>query len=324
MTIRSQIIGCGSYLPARAVTNEELSRNLDTSDQWIRERSGIEKRHIAAEGEFTSHLGIAAGQAALDDAGIGASEVDLIVLATSTPDETFPSTASCIQAGLGAAGSAAFDVQAVCAGFIYALAVADNFIRCSQACTVLVIGAETLSRILDWNDRSTCVLFGDGAGALVLQASKGLGEVNDRGVLSTHMHCDGRDHDCLYVDGGPSSTGMVGVVKMQGKEVFKKAVVRLTEVAEEAFSTHGLSGRDVDWMVPHQANLRIMKGMAKKLDFGEEKVIVTIDQHANTSAASIPLALDWGCSEGKIQPGHLLLLEALGSGLTWGAAIVRW
>ena len=324
MTLRSQIIGCGSFLPDKVVSNDELSRRVNTSDAWIRERSGIEARHIAAEGELTSHLGITAGRAALDDAGIEAGEVDLIVLATSTPDETFPSTASQIQAGLGATGAAAFDVHAVCTGFIYALAVADNFIRCGQARTALVIGAETLSRILDWNDRATCFLFGDGAGALVLRAGEGSGKVRDRGVLSTHLHCDGRDHDCLYVDGGPSSTGTVGVVRMEGKEVFKKAVLRLAAVAEEALSAHGLEGGDIDWMVPHQANLRIMKGMAKKLGFGEEKVIVTIDHHANTSAASIPLALDWGRREGKIQPGHLLLLEAIGGGLTWGAAMVRW
>ncbi len=324
MMPRSQIIGCGSYLPAKAVSNEELSRTVDTSDAWIRERSGIETRHIAAEGEFTSHLGIAAARAALEDAGIEAGEVDLIVLATSTPDETFPSTASRIQAGLGAVNAVAFDIQAVCTGFVYALAVADNFIRCGQARTALVIAAETFSRIIDWNDRATCVLFGDGAGALVLKAGEGSGEVSDRGVLSTHLHCDGRDHDCLYVDGGPSSSGTVGVVKMQGKEIFKKAVGRLAAVAEEALSAHGLEGGDVDWMVPHQANLRIMKGTAKKLGFGEEKVIVTIDQHANTSAASIPLALDWGHREGKIKPGHLLLLEAIGGGLTWGSAIIRW
>lgn len=324
MTLRSQIIGCGSYLPANVISNDELSRSVDTSDAWIRERSGIETRYIAAEGEFTSHLGIAAGKAALDNAGIEAGELDLIVLATSTPDETFPSTASQIQTGLGALGAAAFDVQAVCTGFVYALAVADNFIRCGQARTIMVIGAETFSRILDWNDRATCVLFGDGAGALVLRAEEGNGKTSDRGVLSTHLHCDGRDHDCLYVDGGPSSTGTVGVVKMQGKEIFKKAVVRLTAVAEEALSTHGLEGGDIDWLIPHQANLRIIKEMAKKLGFEEEKVIVTIDRHANTSAASIPLALDWGRREGKIQPGHLLLLEAIGGGLTWGAAIVRW
>jgi 3-oxoacyl-[acyl-carrier-protein] synthase-3 len=324
MMLRSQIIGCGSYLPANVVSNDELSRRVDTSDAWIRERSGIETRHIAAEDEFTSHLGIAAGQAALDNAEIEAGELDLIVLATSTPDETFPSTASRIQTGLGALGSAAFDVQAVCTGFVYALAVADNFIRCGQARTIMVIGAETFSRILDWNDRATCVLFGDGAGALVLRAEEGNGKISDRGVLSTHLHCDGRDHDCLYVDGGPSSTGTVGVVKMQGKEIFKKAVVRLTAVAEEALSAHGLEGGDIDWLIPHQANLRIIKEMAKKLGFEEEKVIVTIDRHANTSAASIPLALDWGRREGKIQPGHLLLLEAIGGGLTWGAAIVRW
>ena len=324
MTLRSQILGCGSYLPTKMVSNDELSRKVDTSNAWIRERSGIVSRHIAAEGEFASHLGIAAGKAALDNAGIEAGELDLIVLATSTPDETFPSTASRIQAGLGALDAAAFDVQAVCTGFIYALAVADNFIRCGQARTSMVIGAETFSRILDWNDRATCVLFGDGAGALVLRAEEGNGKISDHGVLSTHLHCDGRDHDCLYVDGGPSSTGTVGVVKMQGREIFKKAVVRLAAVAEEALSAHGLEGEDIDWLVPHQANLRIMEGMAKKLGFGKEKVIVTIDRHANTSAASIPLALDWGRREGKIQPGHLLLLEAIGGGLTWGAAIVRW
>jgi 3-oxoacyl-[acyl-carrier-protein] synthase-3 len=324
MVLRSEVAGCGAYLPARVMTNDDLARMIDTSDAWITERTGIRQRHIAADGELTSDLAVRAAERALADGGVEPSEVDLIVVATSTPDETFPATATRVQARLGIARGAAFDIQAVCTGFVYALAVADNFIRLKQARTVLVVGAETFSRILDWKDRATCVLFGDGAGALVLRASEGKGTIADRGILSTHLHADGRHHDLLYVDGGPSSTQTAGHLRMQGQEIFRHAVVKLHDVLEEALEANGVSVDDIDWIVPHQANQRIMHAMARKLGLPEDKVFVTIDRHANTSAASIPLALADGVARGLLKRGHLVLLEAIGGGLTWGSCLLRW
>jgi 3-oxoacyl-[acyl-carrier-protein] synthase-3 len=323
---RSVVIGCGGYLPARIVTNQDLEKVMDTSDDWIAERTGIRQRHIAADGETTSDLAFEAARAALADAGIGAEEIDLIVLATTTPDQTFPATALKVQARLGVTRGIAFDVQAVCSGFVYALSIADNFLRLGQATTALVIGAETFSRLLDWNDRGTAVLFGDGAGAVLLRATQASGaESMPRGVLSTHLHADGRYHDALYVDGGPSSTpGRVGVVKMNGREVFRHAVEKLSAVVEEALAANELEGDDIDWLVPHQANRRIIDGMARKLGLPPERVVVTVDRHANTSAASIPLALWEATSDGRIKRGDLVLLEAIGGGLTWGACVVRW
>ncbi len=323
MAPRSIAIGSGAYLPEKVVTNADLAALVDTSDEWIQARTGIKQRYMAADGEKTSDLAIAAANLALADAGIEGKEVDLIVLATATPDNTFPSTATTVQAAIGMERGAAFDVQAVCSGFIYALATADNFIRAGQATNALVIGAETFSRILDWEDRTTCVLFGDGAGALVLQAGEGEG-AEDRGILSTHLHSDGRYKDMLYVDGGPSSTQTVGYLRMQGREVFKHAVANLSSVVLEALDANGLSADAIDWLVPHQANLRIINGAGKKLKMPEEKVIVTVDRHANTSAASVPLALDEALKDGRIKRGDLLLLEAMGGGFTWGASLVRW
>jgi 3-oxoacyl-[acyl-carrier-protein] synthase-3 len=324
MGFRAQILGCGGYLPARIVTNDELARTLDTSDAWIVQRTGIRERRVAAAGEKTSDLALAAARAALAAAKIDAREVDLIVLATSTPDNTFPATAARVQAELGIKRGAAFDVQAVCTGFIYALATADNFVRTGQAQTALVIGAETFSRILDWHDRGTCVLFGDGAGALVLRGMPSNGSASERGVLSTHLHSDGSGYDLLYVDGGVSTTGTAGFLRMEGREVFKHAVLRLAEVVDETLSANGLRAGDVDWLVPHQANRRIIDAMGKKLGLSADKVVVTIDRHANTSAASVPLALAEAAADGRIRPGQLVLLEAMGGGLTWGAALVRW
>ncbi|MGE0744344.1 MAG: beta-ketoacyl-ACP synthase III [Rhodospirillales bacterium] len=324
MVVRSIVAGCGSYLPARVMTNAELAELVDTSDDWIVQRTGIRERHIAAEGELTSDLALAAAQAALAQAAMGPRDVDLVVVATATPDETFPATATRVQARLGMTRGAAFDVQAVCSGFVYALNVADNFIRLGQAGTALVIGAETFSRILDWRDRTTCVLFGDGAGAVVLRAGEGTGTSRDRGVLSNHIHSDGRQHDMLYVDGGPSTTQTAGYLRMQGREVFRHAVANLAGVVEEALAANGLTAADVDWLVPHQANLRILDGTARKLGVSADKVIVTVDRHANTSAASIPLALDQGVRDGRIKPGDLLVLEAMGGGFTWGASVIRW
>ncbi|MGQ0662621.1 MAG: beta-ketoacyl-ACP synthase III [Pseudomonadota bacterium] len=321
---RSQVIGCGAYLPARILTNHDLARQVDTSDEWITERTGIKQRHIAAAGELTSDLAVAASRQALAAAGIEAGEVDLIVVATSTPDETFPATACRVQARLAITRGAAFDLHAVCTGFVYALAAADNFLKVGQARTALVIGAETFSRILDWSDRQTCVLFGDGAGALVLRASPCAGNGDDRGVISTHLHADGRFHDVLYVDGGPSSTGTAGHVRMEGREVFRHAVVKLAEVVEEALAANGLTGADIDWLVPHQANRRIIDGMARRLGLGANRVVVTIDRHANTSAASIPLALAEAAGDGRLRAGHLVVIEAIGGGLTWGAGLIRW
>ena len=325
MTVRRSVVaGCGGYLPEKILTNDELAQQLDTSDEWIRERSGITKRHIAAEGEMTSDLAQAAAQAALDAAGVSAEDIDLIVVATSTPDETFPATATAVQAKLGADNAMAFDIQAVCSGFVYALATADNFIKSGQVDTALVIGAETFSRILDWQDRGTCVLFGDGAGALVLKAETGQGTTADRGVLSTHLHSDGRLHDLLYVDGGPSSTGEVGYLRMEGKEVFRHAVVKMAEVTVEALEANNLKASEIDWFVPHQANKRIIDGTAKKLGITGDRVVVTIDTHANTSAASIPLALWVAIHDGRIKQHDLVLIEALGGGMTWGSGLVRW
>lgn len=322
---RCRVIGCGSYLPETVVTNDELSQRVETTDEWIVQRTGIRRRHIAAEGELTSDLALAAGRRALAMAGVRGEDLDLIVVATTTPDQTFPATAVRVQAALGMVQGAAFDVQAVCSGFIYALAVADSLMRTGQGNTALVIGAETFSRLLDWQDRTTCVLFGDGAGAVVLRA-----EPADRldatvpGLLSTHLHSDGRWHDHLYVDGGASSTGTVGHVRMNGREVFKHAVVNLASVVDEALAHNGLSPNDVDWLVPHQANRRIIDATAKKLGLSVDRVVVTVEEHANTSAASIPLALCVAVDDGRIQPGDLVLMEAMGGGFTWGAALLRW
>ncbi len=321
---RSQVIGCGAYLPSRIVTNKELAQRVDTSDEWITTRTGIKQRHVAAEGEFTSDLAVRAAERALASADIEAREVDAIVLATTTPDETFPATATRVQSRLGIRHGFAFDVQAVCSGFVYALAVADNFLKLGQARTALVIGAETFSRILDWSDRNTCVLFGDGAGAVVLRAAPGSGNGKDRGVLSTHLHADGRFHDALFVNGGPSTTGAAGVVRMNGPEVFKHAVAKLADVVEEALAANGLTGADIDWLVPHQANKRIIDGMARKLGLGANRVVCTVDHHANTSAASIPLALAEAAGDGRLQAGNLVLIEAIGGGLAWGASVIRW
>jgi 3-oxoacyl-[acyl-carrier-protein] synthase-3 len=324
MTIRSVVRGVGSYLPANVVTNDDLAKKIDTSDEWIQERTGIKQRHIAAEGETTSDLAIAAARQALDRAGIAGTDVDLIVVATATPDHTFPATAAKVQAALGRPGIPAFDVQAVCSGFVYGLSVVDNFMRAGQVKSALFIGAETFSRILDWNDRASCVLFGDGAGAVVLTAEQGAGTSADRGILSTHLHADGRHHDLLYVDGGASSTQTTGHVRMEGREVFKHAVVNLADTVNEAMAANSVTIDDVDWLVPHQANKRILDSTAKKLKIPVEKVIVTVDHHANTSAASIPLAWAAGVDDGRIQPGQLLLLEAMGGGFTWGSALVRF
>jgi len=322
--IRSVVQGCGSYLPERVVTNEELSKTVETTDEWIQQRTGIRQRHIAAEGEFTSHLAIKASQRALDHAGLKGSDLDLIVLATATPDETFPATATRVQAELGMTGGAAFDVQAVCAGFVYAVSVADSLIKNGIASTALVIGAETFSRILDWDDRGTCVLFGDGAGAIVLKGEQGTGTSADRGILANALHSDGRQHDILYVDGGPSSTRTTGFLRMEGKEVFKHAVVNMAAVVGEVLEKAGLESMDIDWLVPHQANKRIIDGTGRKLGLPPERVVVTVDRHANTSAASIPLALDVAVKDGRIKRGDLLLMEGIGGGLAWGASLVRW
>ena len=323
MELRSRIVGCGGYLPEKIVTNAELGERLATSDQWIAQRTGIRQRHVAAVGELTSDLATAAARGALRSAGMTGRDLDLIVLATATPDHTFPATATRVQAQLGMTGGAAFDVQAVCTGFIYALATADALLRTGQARTALVIGAETFSRILDWQDRGTCVLFGDGAGAVVLQAVPAEAKTT-HGILSCHLHSDGSNYDLLYVDGGPSTTGTAGYLRMEGREVFRHAVQRLAEVVDEALAANGLKASDVDWLVPQQANRRIIDSMARKLGLSPEKVVVTIDRHANTSAASVPLALAEAVADGRIRTGQLVLLEAMGGGLTWGASLVRW
>ncbi|MEE9250954.1 MAG: beta-ketoacyl-ACP synthase III [Alphaproteobacteria bacterium] len=324
MVVRSLVVSCGAYLPERVVTNDELAKTVDTSDAWIFERTGIRERRIAADGETTSDLALAASTEALKAAGEAAEDLDIIVLATTTPDETFPATATRVQARLGANKAAAFDIQAVCSGFIYALTVADSFIRTDRAKTALVIGAETFSRIIDWQDRSTCVLFGDGAGAVVLRAGNGNGTSADRGILSTHLHSDGRQHDLLYVDGGPSSTRTVGHVRMVGREVFRHAIVKLANVLEEALAANQMTADDIDWFLPHQANKRILDGTARRLGLPLEKVVMTIDHHANTSAASIPLALDEASCDGRIKPRDVLLLEAMGGGFTWASSLIRW
>jgi 3-oxoacyl-[acyl-carrier-protein] synthase-3 len=321
---RSIVRGVGSYLPERVLTNDELAKTVDTTDGWIQQRTGIRERHIAAEGEFTSHLGLAAAREALANAKMDAGEIDLIVLGTSTPDQTFPASAVTIQAELGIQKGAAFDLQAVCSGFVFALATADQYLRSNAFKNALVIGAETFSRILDWNDRGTCVLFGDGAGAVVLQGSEQPGTREDRGILTTHLRSDGRHRDKLFVDGGPSTTGTAGHLRMEGREVFRHAVGMITDVIEDAYKATGYSSNDIDWFVPHQANRRIIDGSAKKLGIAPAKVVTTVDRHANTSAASIPLALAEAVKDGRIKQGDLVLLEAMGGGFTWGSALVRW
>jgi len=322
--MRSVILGSGSYLPSRRVTNDELSRTVDTTDEWIVQRTGIRARHIAAEKEVTSDLALAAARAALAAAGVDAQSIDLIVLATSTPDNTFPASAVAVQAGLGITQGAAFDLQAVCSGFVYALSVADGLLRTGAHKRALVIGAETFSRILDWTDRGTCVLFGDGAGAVVIEAREQPGGRDDRGLLTAHLRSDGRHKSKLYVDGGPSSTQTVGHLRMEGKEVFKFAVGAITDVIKDVFRDTGYTAGDISWFVPHQANKRIIDGSAHKLGIAPEKVVTTVAEHGNTSAASIPLALDVAVKDGRIKPGDLVLLEAMGGGFTWGAALVRW
>jgi 3-oxoacyl-[acyl-carrier-protein] synthase III len=323
MVFRSLVAGCGAYLPDQVLTNDELAARLDTSDEWIRQRTGIAERRIAAPGQLTSDLAVAAARQALDRAGMSGSDLDLIVLATATPDLTFPATATKVQSQLGMRRGAAFDVQAVCSGFIFALSVADNALKLGQARTALVIGAETFSRILDWEDRGTCVLFGDGAGAIVLNA---VPEANagGRGVLSTHLHSDGTQHDILYVDGGPSTNRTTGFLRMEGREVFRQAVQHLGEIVDEALSANGYTAADLDWLVPHQANARIIDAVGRRLGLPADRVVNTVARHANTSAASIPLALNEAVGDGRIKPGHLVLIEAMGGGLTWGASLVRW
>jgi 3-oxoacyl-[acyl-carrier-protein] synthase-3 len=318
------IKGVGGYLPERVLTNEDLARVVDTSDQWITERTGIKERRIAAEGELTSSMGAAAARAALDAAGLAPEDIDLIVLATSTPDQTFPATAVTIQAELGITHGAAFDVQAVCSGFVFALATADSYLKSGQFKRALVIGAEAFSRILDWQDRTTCVLFGDGAGAVVVEAQKLNGALTDRGILATCLRSDGRYRDKLYVDGGPSSTGTVGYLRMDGPEVFRHAVTKIAEVIDSTLRQAGYKASDIDWFVPHQANRRILDGAARKLGLDKDRIIITVDKHANTSAASIPLALAAASADGRIKPGNLVLMEAMGGGFTWGAVLIRW
>jgi 3-oxoacyl-[acyl-carrier-protein] synthase-3 len=322
--LRSVVLGCGSYLPSRVLSNAELSRMVDTSDEWITQRTGIRERRIAAAGETTSDMAIAAARAALGAAGVDVQSIDLIVLATSTPDNTFPASAVSVQAGLGITHGAAFDLQAVCSGFVFGLATVDGLLRTGPYKRALVIGAETFSRILDWQDRATCVLFGDGAGAVVVEAQQQPGTREDRGILTTHLRSDGRYKTKLYVDGGPSTTGTVGHLRMEGRAVFKHAVAMITDVIEDAFKATGYSAADIDWFVPHQANKRIIDDTAKKLGLAPEKVILTVDRHGNTSAASIPLALSVAVADGRIKHGDLLMLEAMGGGFTWGSALVRW
>lgn len=324
MTLRAVVRGVGHYLPARVVLNAEFEGKLETSDEWIRARTGIERRHVAAPGETTSDLGAAAANAALADAGMTAADIDAIVVATSTPDLTFPSVATMIQAKIGMERGFAFDVQAVCAGFVYALTTANALMLSGQVRRVLVIGAETFSRIMDWEDRSTCVLFGDGAGALVLESAEGEGLPSDRGILATDLHSDGRFRDLLYVDGGVSCTGTTGYLRMQGNQVFRHAIEKLAETAHTALALAGLNADDVDWIVPHQANIRIIEGTAKRMQVSMDRVIVTVQDHGNTSAASIPLALSVGKARGQIKEGDLLVTEAIGGGLAWGSVILRW
>jgi 3-oxoacyl-[acyl-carrier-protein] synthase-3 len=322
--IRTIVRGIGSYLPEKVLTNNDLAAMVDTSDEWIIQRTGIRERHIAAEGELTSDLATNAAKRALADAKVEAADIDLIVLATSTPDHTFPATAVTVQDNLAIRHGAAFDLQAVCTGFVYALSTADALMRAGQGERALVIGAETFSRILDWTDRTTCVLFGDGAGAVVLEKAKGEGSTADRGVLTTHLRSDGQHKEKLFVDGGPSATGTVGHVRMEGREVFKHAVGMITDVINAAFEATGTGPDDIDWFVPHQANQRIIDASARKLGIAQEKVVSTVAKHGNTSAASIPLALDAAVRDGRIRKGHLVMLEAMGGGFTWGSALVRW
>jgi 3-oxoacyl-[acyl-carrier-protein] synthase-3 len=322
--IRSVVLGCGSYLPERRVTNNDLTKIVDTSDEWIVQRTGIRERHLAADGELTSDLGIAAARAALAHAQVDAQSIDLIVMATSTPDNTFPASAVAVQAALRITQGAAFDLQAVCSGFVYAMATVDGLLRAGVHKRALVIGSETFSRILDWTDRGTCVLFGDGAGAVVVEAQQQPGTRDDRGLLTAHLRSDGRHKSKLFVDGGPSSTGTVGHLRMEGKDVFRFAVGAITDVIKDVFRDTGYTADDLDWFVPHQANKRIIDGSAHKLGIAPEKVVTTVDRHGNTSAASIPLALDVAVKDGRIKRGDLVLLEAMGGGFTWGAALVRW
>jgi 3-oxoacyl-[acyl-carrier-protein] synthase-3 len=322
--LRSVVLGCGSYLPNRIVSNDELARSVDTTDEWIVQRTGIRERHVAAPGEVTSDLAIHAARAALAHAHVEADSIDLIVLGTSTPDQTFPATAVTVQAALGITRGVAFDLQAVCSGFVFALSVVDAMLRSGTHKRALVIGAETFSRILDWNDRTTCVLFGDGAGAVVMEAQEQGGTAADRGILTTHLRSDGRHRAKLYVDGGVSSTQTVGHLRMEGREVFKHAVAMITDVIEDAFKATGTSAADIDWFVPHQANKRIIDGSAHKLGIAAEKVVITVDRHGNTSAASIPLALADAVADRRIKRGNLILLEAMGGGFTWGSALLRW
>ncbi len=324
MILRSVVLGCGCYLPARVLTNADLAKTVDTSDEWIVQRTGIHERRIAAAGELTSDLALRAAEAALAHAKVDAGSIDLIVLATSTPDQTFPASAVSVQAGLGITHGAAFDIQAVCSGFVFGLAAVDAMLRTGGYKRALLIGAETFSRILDWNDRTTCVLFGDGAGAIVLEAQEQPGTRNDRGILATRLRSDGRHKAKLFVDGGPSSTQTVGHVRMEGREVFKYAVAMVTDVVEDAFRATGFGPADIDWFVPHQANKRIIDGSAHKLGIDPAKVVVTVDRHGNTSAASIPLALCDAVADRRIKRGDLVLLEAMGGGFTWGAALLRW
>jgi 3-oxoacyl-[acyl-carrier-protein] synthase-3 len=319
VSVRSIVLGLGSALPKRKVDNEELAETVDTTDAWIVERTGIRSRYIAGEGETTASLATDAARKALEHAGIAATDIDLIVLATATPDQTFPSSATKVQAALGIDDCIAFDVHAVCTGFLYALSVADSMLRSGGAKKALVIGAETFSRILDWEDRGTCVLFGDGAGALVLSA-----EETESGILATRLHADGRHNDLLFVDGGPSTTGTVGKLRMKGREVFRHAVVNLAAVLNEVLESAGLTSADVDWVVPHQANARILDATARKLGLPPEKIVVTVDRHANTSAASVPLAFDTAVKDGRIKRGDIVVLEAMGGGFTWGAAALRY
>jgi 3-oxoacyl-[acyl-carrier-protein] synthase-3 len=322
--IRSVVLGCGGYLPRHVLTNLDLARKVDTSDEWITQRTGIRERRIAAPGELTSDLALAAAREALAAAALDPQSIDLIVLATSTPDQTFPAAAVSVQAGLGITHGAAFDLQAVCSGFVYGLATADGLLRTGAFHRALVIGAETFSRILDWSDRSTCVLFGDGAGAVVLEAAAQPGGREDRGILTAQLRSDGRFKDKLYVDGGPSSTGTVGHLRMEGREVFKHAVAMIADAVKSALAATGYSAADIDWFVPHQANQRIIDGCAHKLGIAPEKIVTTVDRHGNTSAASIPLALSVAIKDGRIKAGDLVMLEAMGGGFTWGAVLLRW
>lgn len=323
-TTRATVLGYGHYLPDNVVENAAFSKSLDTSDEWIQSRSGIKRRHFAAKDEYTSDLAIKAARAALETSGVEAQTLDAIIVATSTPDMTFPSVATMVQAAIGAESAFAFDIQAVCAGFVYALANANALIASGQARRIMVIGAETFSRIMDWTDRSTCVLFGDGAGALILEGQPGTGKASDRGILSTDLHTDGRFRDLLYVDGGVSTTGTAGHLRMQGNAVFRHAVEKLADTAQSALEKAGLTARDVDWIVPHQANIRIIQGTARKLGLPMERVIVTVQDHGNTSAASIPLALSVGAGQGRFKAGDVIVTEAIGGGLTWGAVVLRW